>query len=115
MISLILSTLNYLLTSPSRDFAVSPGVGDLSHQARVLELVAVYIEVVEWFVNVGLLPEFPCEDLALVDDGCEAGGEFGPHRVPYPASALAKVYQKRYMFGLNALFINVTCIILTQV
>ncbi|XP_023712052.1 protein ELYS [Cryptotermes secundus] len=71
------------------------GVGDLSHQARVLELVAVYIEVVEWFVNVGLLPEFPCEDLALVDDGYEAAGEFGAHRVPYPASALAKVYQRR--------------------
>lgn len=112
---LILSTLNYLLTSPSHDSAMYPGVGDLSHQARVLELVAVYIEVVEWFVNVGLLPEFPCEDLALVDDGYEAAGEFGAHRVPYPASALAKVYQRRYMFGLNALFINDTCIIFTQI
>ncbi|GFG34649.1 hypothetical protein Cfor_03066 [Coptotermes formosanus] len=71
------------------------GVGDLSQQAQILELVAVYIEVVEWFVNVGLLPEFPCEDLACVDDGCGATGEFGPHRVPYPASTLAKIYQKR--------------------
>jgi hypothetical protein len=61
----------------------------------------VYIEVVEWFVNVGLLPEFPCEDLTLVNDDCEATGGFGPHRVPYPASTLAKIYQKRYMHGLN--------------
>ncbi|KDR14054.1 Protein ELYS [Zootermopsis nevadensis] len=70
------------------------GVGDVTQQAQVLELVAVYIEVVEWFVNVGLLPEFPCGDLALVD-GFETAGELGPHRVPYPAAALAKIYQKR--------------------
>jgi hypothetical protein len=93
---------------------VCPGVGDLSHQARILELVAVYIEVVEWFINVGLLPEFPCEDLALVDDGYEAAGDFGLHRVPYPASALAKIYQRRYMFGLNVVLLNVTCIIFIQ-
>jgi hypothetical protein len=91
------------------------GVRDLAHQARVLELVAVYIEVVEWFINVGLLPEFPCEDLALVDDGYEAAGEFGPHRVPYPASVLAKIYQGRYMFVLNVVFLNVTCVIFIQI
>jgi hypothetical protein len=79
-------------------------------QAQVLELVAVYIEVVEWFVNVGLLPEFPCDNLALVDDGYETAGEFGPHRVPYPAAALAKIYQKRYMHILNIPLINVTSI-----
>jgi len=73
----------------------------LSQQAQILELVSVYIEVVEWFVNVGLLPEFPCEDLAHVNDSCEAAGEFGPNRVPYPASTLAKIYQKRYMHRLN--------------
>lgn len=85
------------------------GVGDVSHQAQVLELVAVYIEVVEWFVNVGLLPEFPCEELALVDDGYEAARELGTYRVPYPAAALAKIYQKRYMHGLSLPLINFHC------
>lgn len=82
----------------------------MTQQAQVLELVAVYIEVVEWFVNVGLLPEFPCGDLALVD-GFETAGELGPHRVPYPAAALAKIYQKRYMHSSNIPLINVTSII----
>lgn len=85
----------------------------MSQQAQVLELVAVYIEVVEWFVNVGLLPEFPCEDLTLVDDDYEAAGECGPHRVPYPAATLAKMYQKRYLHRLNVPLVNVTSIFST--
>ncbi|PSN36894.1 Protein ELYS, partial [Blattella germanica] len=70
-------------------------IGDLEEQAQVLELVAVYIEVVEWFINVGLLPESSCNELSFTNENFLAQEISEPRRIPYPAAILTKSYKNR--------------------
>lgn len=61
-------------------------------QAKALEMISLYFEVVQWFMNAGLLPEFP-------DDGVSYGGDLlmeDHHKLlPYPASVIKKFYEDR--------------------
>ncbi|XP_049810772.1 protein ELYS [Schistocerca nitens] len=79
-----------VLTSPKIPKIYVPD--SVEKQAKALEMISLYFEVVQWFMNAGLLPEFP-------DDGVSYGGDLlmeDHHKLlPYPASVIKKFYEDR--------------------
>nr|CAD7398305.1 unnamed protein product [Timema cristinae] len=64
--------------------AKPPGVCDLTKRTEVLELLTMYVEVIQWFLGVGLLPEHPVDS---EHTSC--------YTVPYPVTTIHAFYQRR--------------------
>nr|CAD7408318.1 unnamed protein product [Timema poppensis] len=64
--------------------AKPPGVCDLTKRTEVLELLTMYVEVIQWFLGVGLLPEHPVDS-----------EHTSYYTVPYPVATIHAFYQRR--------------------
>nr|CAD7259835.1 unnamed protein product [Timema shepardi] len=64
--------------------AKPPGVCDLTKRTEVLELLTMYVEVIQWFLGVGLLPEHPVDS-----------EHTSYYTVPYPVTTIHAFYQRR--------------------
>nr|CAD7201471.1 unnamed protein product [Timema douglasi] len=64
--------------------AKPPGVCDLTKRTQVLELLTMYVEVIQWFLGVGLLPEHPVDS-----------EHTSYYTVPYPVTTIHAFYQRR--------------------
>nr|CAD7440827.1 unnamed protein product [Timema bartmani] len=60
------------------------GVCDLTKRTEVLELLTMYVEVIQWFLGVGVLPEHPVD-----------GEHTACYTVPYPVTTIHAFYQRR--------------------
>nr|CAD7587784.1 unnamed protein product [Timema genevievae] len=60
------------------------GVCDLTKRTEVLELLTMYVEVIQWFLGVGVLPEHPAD-----------GEHTACYTVPYPVATIHAFYQRR--------------------
>ncbi|XP_071451858.1 protein ELYS-like, partial [Hetaerina americana] len=65
---------------------------EIEQWCEVLGILALHIQVVQWFCYVGLLPELADEDSAAAE--IEASN-IGAPRIPYPAKVLTAIYEER--------------------
>lgn len=62
-------------------------VQEIQERQKVIQIVAQYFQVIQWFLNVGLLPEFHVDHLTENMNNC----------LPYPIESLTEFYQNRYV------------------
>lgn len=67
---------------------VCTDIGEIEHQLRMLRMITVYFEVLQWLLNVGLLPECHLSQYPRMDESERISA-------PYPAESLERFYQTR--------------------
>ncbi|KAG8233674.1 hypothetical protein J437_LFUL014116 [Ladona fulva] len=65
---------------------------EMQKWSEILEVLALYTGVVQWFCHNGLLPELADEDSEAAEI---QASNLGVPRLPYPAKVLAEAYEKR--------------------
>lgn len=61
----------------------------VKYQSELLQNVSTHLEVIQWLLNVGLLPEHSLKCYPKFD-------EFNRINTPYPEEALSAYYNERY-------------------
>lgn len=68
-------------------------IGEIEEQMNSLCAVSTYLEVLQWMINVGLLPEYPLSSYPRMD-------ELEHTSAPYPVDYLIEYYNERLILQL---------------
>ncbi|XP_068084349.1 protein ELYS [Anabrus simplex] len=90
-----LSTLFQTIMECTQNYSSKEFLEEIDAVARALKLVDMYFAVLQWFLNGGLLPEFPEDSVVDNYDEERNSPEFVLQNIPYPVTALRRIYQRR--------------------